>query len=423
MFIDRARINIKSGDGGDGASSFRREKYVPKGGPSGGDGGRGGDIVFVVDVNRNTLQDFRYKRHFKADRGGNGGTKNMSGQTAVPMEIPVPPGTVIKEEATGHVLADLTRPGQRFVAAKGGRGGRGNARFVSSVHRAPTFAEKGEPGVEMWLTMELKLIADVGLLGYPSVGKSSILSRVSAAKPEVAAYHFTTLSPVLGVVSLDGERNFVLADIPGLIEGAHQGVGLGHEFLRHVERTKILIHVLDVSGSEGRDPIEDYHKINEELRLYSERLANRPQIIAANKMDLPEARENYERVAAYIKAQGREIFPISAATGEGMKALMNRVSELLANYVEEPEQIETAKVYEAKPEPEFSIRREDDGAFVVEGKNIEKLVAMIHFDDDEGLRRFQLIWRRLGIEEKLLAHGIKEGDTVRIGQMEFEFRA
>jgi len=422
MFIDRARINIKSGDGGDGASSFRREKFVPKGGPSGGDGGRGGDVVFVVDVNRNTLQDFRYKRHFKADRGGNGGTKNMSGQTASPMEIPVPPGTVVKEETTGKVLADLTRPGQKFVAAKGGRGGRGNARFVSSVHRAPTFAEKGEPGVEMWLTMELKLIADVGLVGYPSVGKSSILSSVSAAKPEVAAYHFTTLTPVLGVVSLDGDRNFVLADIPGLIEGAHQGVGLGHEFLRHIERTKIIIHVLDVSGIEGRDPIEDYHKINDELRLHSERLVNRPQIIAANKMDLPEARANYERVAAYMKEQGREIFPVSAATGEGMKALMNRVSQLLAEYVEEPEQIETAKVYEAKPEAEFSIRREDNGAFVVEGKNIEKLVAMIHFDDDEGVRRFQLIWRRLGIEEKLLAQGIKEGNTVRIGMMEFEFK-
>lgn len=423
MFIDRARIYIKSGDGGDGASSFRREKYVPKGGPSGGDGGRGGDVVFVVDENHNTLQDFRYKRHFKADRGGNGATKNMFGQTAAPLEIPVPPGTVIKEEETGRVLADLTRQGQRFVVAKGGRGGRGNARFVSSVHRAPTFAEKGEPGVEMWLNLELKLIADVGLVGYPSVGKSSILSRVSAAKPEVAAYHFTTLTPVLGVVSLDGDRNFVLADIPGLIEGAHQGVGLGHEFLRHIERTKIIVHVLDVSGSEGRDPIDDYHKINEELRLYSERLANRPQIVAANKMDLPEARANYEKVAAYIREQGREIFPISAATGAGMKELLDRVSEILANYVEAPEQTETAKVYEAKSEPEFSIRRDDDGAFVVEGKNIEKLVAMIHFDDDEGVRRFQLIWRKLGIEEKLLEHGIKEGNTVRIGQMEFEFRA
>jgi len=422
MFIDRARIYVKSGDGGDGASTFRREKFVPKGGPSGGDGGRGGNVILVVDPNRNTLLDFRYKRQFKADAGGKGQTKNMHGRTAEPTIIPVPAGTMVKEEATGRVLADLTKPDQKFVVARGGRGGRGNARFVSSVYRAPTFAEKGEPGVDMWLALELKLIADVGLVGYPSVGKSSMLSRVSAAKPEIAAYHFTTLSPVLGVVSLGEGHSFVLADIPGLIEGAHEGVGLGHEFLRHIERTKIIIHVLDVAGSEGRDPIEDYHKINTELQLYSERLAARPQIIAANKMDLPEARANYEKVAAYMKEQGREIFPVSAATGEGLPELMRRAAEMVVTYVEEPEQTADVKVYEAKPAAEFSVHREDDGAFVVEGKGIEKLVAMIHFDDDEGLRRFQLIWRRLGIEEKLRELGIKEGDTVRILSMEFEFK-
>lgn len=422
MFIDRAKIYVKGGNGGNGMSSFRREKFVPKGGPSGGDGGRGGDVILVVDANINTLMDFRYKRKFVADNGVNGQTSNMHGRGAEPLYIKVPPGTIVKDELTSEIVADLTEIGQEAVVAKGGRGGRGNARFVTSVHRAPTFAEKGEPGSECNLMLELKLLADVGLVGYPSVGKSSIISRVSAAKPEIAAYHFTTLTPVLGVVSVGEGQNFVLADIPGLIEGAHEGVGLGHDFLRHIERTKVIIHVLDVSGLEGRDPIEDYEKINNELSLYSERLVKRPQIIAANKMDLPESQAIYERVAAYMAKLGREIYPISAATGEGLTQLMQRAMQLLDEYVEEPEETTDTKVYEAAPVEEFVIRRDDDGAYVVEGKDIERLVAMINFDNDEGVRRFQLIWRRLGIEEALRSKGIQEGDTVRIRDMEFEFK-
>lgn len=415
MFIDRAKIYVKGGNGGNGMSSFRREKFVPK-------GGRGGDVVLVVDANINTLMDFRYKRKFVANNGVNGQTSNMHGRGAEHLYIKVPPGTIVKDELTGEILADLTEIGQEAVVAKGGRGGRGNARFVTSVHRAPTFAEKGEPGTECNLLLEMKLLADVGLVGYPSVGKSSIISRVSAAKPEIAAYHFTTLTPVLGVVSVGEGQNFVLADIPGLIEGAHEGVGLGHDFLRHIERTKVIIHVLDVSGLEGRDPIEDYEKINNELSLYSERLVRRPQIIAANKMDLPESQTNYEKVAAFMEKIGREIYPISAATGEGLNKLMQRAMQLLDEYEEEPEETTDTKVYEAMPAEEFVIRRDDDGAYVVEGKDIERLVAMINFDNDEGVRRFQLIWRRLGIEEALRSKGIQEGDTVRIRDMEFEFK-
>ena len=422
MFIDRARIFVKAGDGGNGMSSFRREKYVPQGGPSGGDGGRGGDVLLTVDENLNTLIDFRYKRQFKAEPGGHGQTKNMHGQGADTMVISVPPGTVVREEESGRVLADLTENGQQVVVARGGRGGRGNARFVSSVNRAPTLAERGEPGEQRWLTMELKVLADVGLVGYPSVGKSSILARVSAAKPDIAAYHFTTLTPVLGVVSLREGENFVLADIPGLIEGAHEGTGLGHDFLRHIERTRVLIHVLDVSGMEGRDPIEDYHTINSELRLYSEKLANRPQIIAANKMDLPEGRENFPRVAEHMAREGREIFPISAATGEGLDALMQRAFTAIGEYKDEPDVAAEPTIYEVAPAEEFTVRRDEDGAFVVEGKQLERLVAMTNFHDDEGLRRFQGIWRKLGVDEVLKDRGIKEGDTVRIRDMEFEFK-
>jgi GTP-binding protein len=422
MFIDRAKIQIKAGDGGHGMSSFRREKYVPKGGPSGGDGGRGGDIILVVDENLNTLIDFRYKRKFSADNGANGQTKNMHGAASEPLYIKVPPGTLVRDEETGEVVADLTENGQQAVVARGGRGGRGNARFVNSVHRAPTFAEKGEPGESRALQLELKLLADVGLVGYPSVGKSSIISMVSAAKPEIAAYHFTTLTPVLGVVSIAEGRSFVLADIPGLIEGAHEGVGLGHDFLRHIERTKVIIHVLDVSGMEGRDPIEDYHKINNELKLYNERLAKRPQVVAANKMDLPDAQENYAKLVEFMDQEGRELFPISAATGEGLTPLMQRVSQLLDQYVEEPEVEENTKVYEAKPDEEYTISRDDDGTYVVAGKNIEKLVAMTNFDNDEAVMRFQAIWRRLGIEEALKERGVQEGDSVRIRDMVFEFK-
>lgn len=422
MFIDRARIQVKAGDGGDGMSSFRHEKFVPKGGPSGGDGGRGGDVVFIVDNNVNTLLDFRYKRKFVAKNGDNGQTKNCYGQKAEPLYIKVPPGTIIKDEESGEVLADLTEVGQETVIVRGGRGGRGNARFVSSINRSPTFSEKGEPGEGRSLVLELKLLADVGLVGYPSVGKSSLVSMVSAARPEIAEYHFTTLVPVLGVVSLGPEHSFVIADIPGLIEGAHEGVGLGHDFLRHVERTKIIVHVVDVSGIEGRDPIEDYQRINKELKLYNERLANRPQIVAANKMDLPEAQENYQRFKEFIESEGKEIFPISAATNEGLKELMIRVSKALDDYVEEPEAVAEVKVYEDSAEPDFVIKRDEVGDFVVVSKSLEKLVAMTKFENDEALRRFQNIWRLKGVDEALKARGIKEGDTVHVGEMEFEFK-
>ncbi|AIF52470.1 GTPase ObgE [Pelosinus sp. UFO1] len=422
MFIDRAKIEVISGNGGNGMSSWRREKFVPKGGPSGGDGGRGGDIILIVDANTNTLIDFRYKRKFVADNGVNGQTKNMHGQHAEPTYIKVPPGTLVKDAETGEVVADLTKVGQQAIIVKGGRGGRGNARFVNSVNRAPTFSENGAPGAGRILQLELKLLADVGLVGYPSVGKSSIISVVSAARPEVAAYHFTTLTPVLGVVSLDEGHSFVMADIPGLIEGANEGIGLGHDFLRHIERTKVILHVLDVSGIEGRDPIEDYNKINNELKLYNERLSTRPQLIVANKMDLAEAQENYPRVAEYMKNLGHEIYPVSAATGEGLPELMQRTAKLLLEHVEIPEETTETIVYEAKPQEDFTIGRDEDGAFLIRGRGIERLVAMTNFDNDEGVRRFQQLFKRIGIEAALKEKGVNEGDTVRIGEMEFEFR-
>ena len=422
MFIDRAKISIKAGDGGDGMSSFRREKYAPKGGPNGGDGGRGGDIVFLADRNMNTLLDFRYKKKFKAQKGGDGEDTNKFGRHAEAVTIKVPVGTLVFDEETDELIADLVEDGQTAIVGRGGRGGRGNARFANSVNRAPTFAEHGEPGEERTLRMELKLLADVGLVGYPSVGKSSIIATVSAARPDIAAYHFTTLTPVLGIVKIDDQTNFVMADIPGLIEGAHEGKGLGHDFLRHIERTRLIVHVLDVSGMEGRDPMEDYQKINRELAAYNERLSSRPQIIAANKMDLPDARTNYPAIEAALKAEGREVFPISAATGEGLQALVQRIAEMLATLPKED--MIVAPVIPAVADdgtPDFTIRRDDGGAFIVEGKNIERLVAMTRFHDEESLRRFQNILRRNGIDEALRKRGIKDGDTVRIREMEFEF--
>lgn len=422
MFIDRARIHVVSGNGGNGMSSWRREKFVPRGGPSGGDGGRGGDVILIVDANTNTLIDFRYKRKFVAQNGVGGQTKNMHGHNADSTYIKVPAGTLVKDDETDAVIADLTKVGQQAVLVKGGRGGRGNARFVNSVNRAPTFSENGAPGAERFLRLELKLLADIGLVGYPSVGKSSIISCVSAAKPEVAAYHFTTLTPVLGVVSLDEGHSFVIADIPGLIEGAHEGIGLGHDFLRHIERTKVILHVLDVSGLEGRDPIDDYNKINNELKLYNEKLATRPQLIVANKMDLVESQENLPRVIEYMEKLGHKVYPVSAATGEGLPELMQVSSKLLQEYVEPPEETDDTIIYEAKPEVEYTVSRDMDGAYLVSGKGIEKLVAMTNFDNEEGLRRFQQVFRRRGIEDALKEKGIKEGETVRIGEMEFEFR-
>ena len=421
QFIDRTKIVVKAGDGGHGKSAFRREKFVPKGGPSGGDGGKGADIILRVDPNMNTLLDFRYHRKFK---GENGDIKNQYGRNASPCIVKVPAGTVVRDEETGELLADLTEVGQQAVVAKGGRGGRGNAKFANAANRAPTFAEFGEPGESRTLLLELKLLADVGLVGYPSVGKSSLVAAVSAARPEIADYHFTTITPVLGVVQTDYEKSFVMADIPGLIEGAADGVGLGHDFLRHVERTKLILHIVDASGMEERDPVEDYHKINRELKKYSEKIARRKQILVANKMDLPQARENYPRLEELAEREGVRIFPISAVTRQGLKELIACVGEELDRYAEEPEAEEEARVYDAGSEdPErVAISRNDAGDFIVSGKALEKLVAMTNFNNDEAVRRFQYIWRLKGIDEKLRERGIREGMTVRIGEMEFEYR-
>lgn len=421
MFIDKARIYVEAGNGGDGMSSFRREKFVEKGGPNGGNGGRGGNVILRADNSLNTLIDFRYKRKFIAKRGDKGGISNMTGHRGDDVIIKVPLGTVVRDDETNIMIADLTEDGQEFVAAKGGRGGKGNACYATSTKRAPTFAEKGEPGTKGWLRLELKLLADVGLVGYPSVGKSSIISRVSAARPEIAAYHFTTLTPVLGVVRLSEEQSFVLADIPGLIEGAAEGVGLGHDFLRHIERTKVLLHVVDVSGCEGRDPIEDFEKINHELEAYSAKLARRKQLVVANKMDLPDSADNFVLLKEYVEAKGYEIMPVSAATGEGLQDLMWKAWEMARQYVAEPEE-EIGVIDEGDPDSFEIIRGAEDADFEVKGKNIERLVAMTNFDNEEALYRFQLIWKRLKIEEALLEAGIEEGQTVRILDMVFNYQ-
>ena len=421
MFIDKARIYVEAGNGGDGMSSFRREKFVEKGGPNGGNGGRGGNVILRADSSLNTLIDFRYKRKFIAKRGDKGGISNMTGHRGEDVIIKVPLGTVVRDDETNIMIADLTEDGQEFVAAKGGRGGKGNACYATSTKRAPTFAEKGEPGTKGWLRLELKLLADVGLVGYPSVGKSSIISRVSAARPEIAAYHFTTLTPVLGVVRLSDEQSFVLADIPGLIEGAAEGVGLGHDFLRHIERTKVLLHIVDVSGCEGRDPIDDFEKINHELEAYSAKLAHRKQLVVANKMDLPDSEENLIKLKDYVEAKGYEIMPVSAATGDGLQELMWKAWEMSRQYVEEPEE-EIGVIEEGDPDSFEIIHGAEDADFEVKGKNIERLVAMTNFDNEEALYRFQLIWKRLKIEEALLEAGIQEGQTVRILDMVFNYQ-
>ena len=421
MFIDRARIYVEAGKGGDGSSSFRREKFVERGGPDGGNGGKGGDVILLADENINTLVDFRYQRKFVAKRGNGGGAKNCSGAKAEDVIVKVPLGTLVKDDATGAVLADLTENGQTYKAAKGGRGGKGNACYATATNRAPTFAEKGEPGTATWLKLEMKLLADVGLVGYPSVGKSSIISQVSAARPEVAAYHFTTLTPILGVVRIDTENSYVMADIPGLIEGAHTGVGLGHDFLRHIERTKIILHVLDVAGVDGRDPIDDFEKINYELSQYSEKLSKRKQLVVANKMDIPEGQENFERVKEYVEAKGYEIMPVSAATGEGLKELVYKAAQMIKEYVPDPAEDLVVGIEEADPDS-YEIVPGNDTDYEVRGKNIERLVAMTNFDNDEAIYRFQLIWRKLGIDAALKEAGCEEGNTVRILDMVFEYK-
>ncbi|GAW93337.1 GTPase ObgE [Calderihabitans maritimus] len=424
MFYDKAKIYVKGGDGGNGIVAFRREKYVPEGGPSGGDGGRGGDVILEADPALRTLVDFKYKRHYKAERGGHGQGKNKHGKNGEDLLIRVPLGTLVRDADTGEVLADLVEPGQKVIVAKGGRGGRGNARFATSRNRVPTFAEKGEPGEERWLELELKLLADVGLIGFPNVGKSTLISRISAARPKIADYPFTTLVPNLGVVRVDDERSFVVADIPGLVEGAHAGIGLGHQFLRHVERTRLLVHVLDAAQVEGRDLIEDYKTVNRELQLYKPELASRYQIIAANKMDLPGAEENLARLRRAL-GENYEIFPISAATGEGIDQLTYRIAELLETLEEEQPEHEILnehrRLVKVERAEEFEVRQEN-GIFVVKGKEIERRLAMTDLENEAAVKRFQHFLIRIGVEDALRAKGIKPGDTVRIGDVEFEFQ-
>ena len=425
QFIDRAQITVKAGDGGHGKSAFRHEKFMPKGGPSGGDGGRGGDVIFRADRNLNTLLSFRYHRKFTAKNGENGEHKNQYGKNAQPLYVHVPPGTVVTDEKTGEVLADLSEADTEALIARGGRGGRGNAKFANAANRAPTFAEFGEPGESRRLILELKLLADVGLVGYPSVGKSSLVASCSAARPEIADYHFTTLTPVLGVVQTDYEKSFVMADIPGLIEGAADGVGLGHDFLRHVERTRLILHIVDASGIEGRDPVEDYHKINAELARYSEKIARRTQILVANKIDLPSSKEHLPRLRELAAREGLTFFAISAATRAGVQELIDHVGTWLDTHVPEPETEEDAvKVYDqnAIDDEDVTISRNDAGDFIVSGKALEKLVAMTNFNNDEAVRRFQYIWRLKGLDEKLRERGIKEGMTVHIGDMAFDYQ-
>jgi GTP-binding protein len=423
MFIDKAKIFIKSGDGGDGRVSFRREKYVPNGGPDGGDGGKGGDVIFIVDENMRTLIDFRYKRKHIAGNGEMGGSNNSSGKSADNLYIKVPAGTVLRDADTGTPLADLKNPGDSFVVAYGGRGGKGNTHFATPTRQAPRFAQPGEKGQSRWVEMELKLLADVGLIGFPNVGKSTLLSIVTSAKPKIANYHFTTLVPNLGVVDLGEGRSFVIADIPGLIEGAHTGVGLGHEFLRHIERTKVLIHIIDVSGLEGRDPLEDFEKINEELKLYSEKLIKKPQVVACNKMDIPEAHKHYEKISGILTDRGYEVFGISAATRQGIGQLMDRVYNILESVKDIEEPVEEIKelVYHSNTSEKPYIVRKENGIFIVEGTLVEQLLASVNLDDSDSVKYFQKVLRKRGIIDELRQLGIKDGDTVKMQELEFEY--
>lgn len=423
MFVDKAKIKIKAGDGGDGAVSFHREKYVAAGGPDGGDGGRGGDIVFQVDDNFSTLIDFRYKRKYVADRGENGSSRNCTGKSAQPLIIKVPRGTLIRDASTGRIMADMSTDEPKILA-KGGQGGKGNSNFATSTRQIPKFAKPGYPGEEFEVTLELKLLADVGLVGYPNVGKSTLISVVSAAKPKIANYHFTTLTPVLGVVRAEDEKSFVMADIPGLIEGAGDGVGLGHEFLRHVERCRLIVHVVDVSGIEGRDPKEDFRIINEELAKFNEELAERPQIVAANKSDVA-TEEQIADFRAFIEDQGIPFFCISAATTMGTRELVKKITEVL-------DTLPPIKEYEAEPVPQaeldemlgvdkkFEITVED-GVYYVEAPWIQPIMRTVDPDDYSSLQYFQRVLINSGIIAKLEEMDIQEGDTVDLEGFEFDF--
>lgn len=423
MFIDKARIFVKSGNGGNGAVSFRREKYVPAGGPDGGDGGNGASVIFEVDLGLRTLMDFKYQRKYVAEHGEDGSKKRKAGRNGEDLILKVPPGTIIRDEATGLVIADLKEEGDRAVVAKGGRGGKGNQHFANAVRQAPAFARSGSDGVEKWVVLELKMIADVGLLGFPNVGKSTFLSVVTKAKPKIANYHFTTLTPNLGVVQTKFGESFVLADIPGLIEGAAEGVGLGHDFLRHVERTKVLIHIVDISGLEGRDALDDFDKINGELKLYNEKLATRPQVVVANKMDILEDESIFEEFKNELEGRGYKVFKMSAATRQGVDDVIAYVSELLRE-AEEIELVSEEEMFR----PELDEVQDgglqidiEDGVYVVTGKSLRRIMYSVNFDDMESLQYFQKAMESQGVFDRLREMGIEDGDTVRIYEIEFEF--
>jgi GTP-binding protein len=430
VFIDEVTVFIKAGDGGNGATTFRREKHVPRGGPDGGDGGRGGSVIFETDPNLSTLLDYRPGKHYRAERGGDGMPKNQFGKDGADLVLKVPVGTQVQDADTGEVLADLSRHPQREVLRDGGRGGRGNTHFVSSVQQAPKFAENGEPSDEIHIKLVLKVLADVGLLGFPNVGKSTLLSRVSAAKPKIADYPFTTLIPNLGVVRVDEEKNFVMADIPGLIENASEGAGIGIQFLKHLERTRYLVHLIDVSGMTGRDPYEDFTIINRELAAFSEDLARLPQVIVLSRIDLIADREQLQPFIDHFANLGLKVYPISAVTGENIEPLVfhlwDELSKLPAKGMEptasdEPVRI-TLRSRDLEDDPkQFTVTREDDGVLVVAGKGIERMVAMTDMKNEDGVRRLQRRLERLGIFRKLAAAGAREGDTVRIRDVEFDY--
>ena len=427
MFADRAKIFIRSGKGGDGHVSFRRELYVPNGGPDGGDGGRGGDVIFEVDKGLNTLQDYRHRRKFAAQDGEPGGKKRCHGKDADDIILKVPEGTVIKEAESGKVIADMSGDNQHQIILKGGKGGLGNQHFATATMQIPKYAQPGQPAKELWVSLELKVIADVGLVGFPNVGKSTLLSRVTNAQPKIANYHFTTLNPNLGVVDLDGSNGFVMADVPGLIEGASEGIGLGHEFLRHIERTKLMIHVVDAAGTEGRDPVEDIYKINAELEAYNPEIAKRPQVIAANKIDAIYTAEGEEdpvkRLKDEFEPKGIKVFPISGVTGQGIKELLYYVSEQLSKLDQAPVVFEQEYfpedelLYEDLP---YTVEREDD-MFVVEGPRIEKMLGYTNLDSEKGFAFFQRFLKETGILEQLEEAGIEEGDTVRMYDLQFDY--
>ncbi len=422
MFTDYAKIIIKSGNGGDGAITFRREKYVAAGGPDGGDGGRGGSVYFRVDPNANTLIDFRYSKKFKAQNGENGSGGNKYGRSGEDLYIDVPLGTIIKDAETGKVVADLSKENQVELVLNGGRGGKGNSHFATATRQVPRFAQAGEDGEEKEVILELKLLADVGLLGFPNVGKSTFLSVVTDAKPKIANYHFTTIEPNLGVVKTKNGDSFVIADIPGIIEGASEGVGLGIQFLRHVERTRLLLHVIDVSGVEGRNPVEDFYTINEELKKYSEKLSTRKQIIVANKIDIMQDDKGLKELEALAKKENLELYKISGVTGEGVTELLNRVSEVLKTLPkEELVEAEDRVVYTLEDDKnDFTVRKEDD-MFILEGKAINRLMGRINIDDNESMYYFQKNLKSLGIEDELKRQGIKEGDLVKVLNWTFEW--